>query len=260
MTTGTGQLTEHIADVGTGSHTAAVLREQALWESFKGRGELAARADLFALYHPLARRIAAKHFHAQTRTDVELNDVVQLACAGLIEAIDRFNPSLGVPFKFYGNRRILGSVLDGLARMTEQRAQAEAWRTARQDRLRSLKADADLASENFNEALAQLGAIANEMAIGFMLEDSGFLSSENTQALESPYDSLVWRQLQTRLAAELELLRPNERAVLSYHYLGAISFRQIAELLALSPGRIAQLHKSALGTLRKRLLKAGITG
>lgn len=107
--------------------------------------------------------------------------------------------------------------------------------------------------------MARLGSIVGELAIGFMLEDGGFVRDGSTETRDTPYDSLTWRQLEHRLAAEIELLPERERTVLTYHYLGATSFARIAELLGLSAGRIAQIHKSGLALLRKRLLKAGIT-
>jgi len=241
-----------------------VGEEAALWATLrdgadKDNDATAARAALFALYQSLARRIAHRQFRENARGDIELIDLVQLAHTGLIEAIDRFNPELGVPFKYYGNRRILGSILDGLSAMTERRAQSGARAAIRRERVRALKAShRPTPSSDVEAALAKLGAIAGELAIGFMLEDSGFLASPDAVAQETPYDSLVWRQMEHRLADELAALPSRERAVLTYHYLGAVSFARIAELLMLSTGRIAQLHKSGLGTLRKRLLKAGI--
>jgi len=233
--------------------------EDALWEALKGTGSAEARAALFALYQPLARRIALRHYRNHARGDIELGDILQLAHAGLLEAIDRFNPLLAVPFRYYGNRRIAGSVLDGLSGMTELRAQAGARRLVHQERLESLKAGSgeDPVARDDNP-LNHLRQIATELALGFMLEDSGLLAGPEAQAPETPYDSLIWRQLELRLVTELERLPPNERHVLSWHYMGGISFVRIAELLTLSKGRIAQLHKSALGTLRKRLLNAGI--
>ena len=259
MTTDASQLAQggkRLASAVAGEDDA---RERALWEALHNTGAVDARAQLFIHYQPLARRIALRQHRAQGRADVDLPDILQMAHMGLLEAIDHFNPARRVPFKYYGNRRILGCVLDGLARMTELRAQASSRQAARQDRLRSLKAGRQHETAgSLDQALAKLGAIANELAIGFMLEDSGFLSDPNAAAQDTPYDSLVWRQMERRLASELALLAVDERAVLTYHYLGAISFTRIAELLALSTGRISQIHKSALGKLRKRLLRSGI--
>lgn len=230
--------------------------ESQLWSDFRDTRLENARADLFRLYQPLARRIAVRQFRASGAPDIELNDILQLANAGLLEALDRFSPALGVPFKFYGNRRILGSILDGLARMTEVRAQASTRNAVRQERMRSIKHEEVDGAGDVDGAMAHLGAIAGELAIGFILEDAGFLSDPNASEQETPYDSVAWRQMEHRLATELDLLPPKERTVLTYHYLGAVSFAHIAELLNLSAGRISQLHKSALATLRKRLLTA----
>lgn len=246
-----------LADPNSTYHQA----ETALWSAWKEASDESARHQLFVHYQPLARRIASRLYRERQLGDLEFADALQFACIGLLEAIDHYRPELGVPFRYYGNRRIAGAVLDGLAHLTEKRAQAQTASRARKDRLASLKSahSSRGGSLDLNNALAELGEIATELALGFMLEDSGLLNFEMADPSPSPYDSLAWRGLTERLRAELDRLPERERLILTYHYLGAISFEQIARQMSLSKGRISQLHRSAIGTLRKRLLKAGIS-
>jgi len=48
-------------------------------------------------------------------------------------------------------------------------------------------------------------------------------------------------------------LSEQERTVIRYHYLQEVPFSEIAALLGLTKGRIAQIHKQALGRLRTAL-------
>jgi hypothetical protein len=59
-------------------------------------------------------RVARRHFRDRNNRTIEFPDLCQLAFAGLLEAIDRFDPDYGVSFSHFAERRITGSVLDGV--------------------------------------------------------------------------------------------------------------------------------------------------
>ena len=63
---------------------------------------------------PFARMIAARHFRGRRTGDIEFAELSQLAFIGLLEAIDHYDPAVGVPFRRYAGRRISGAMLDGL--------------------------------------------------------------------------------------------------------------------------------------------------
>jgi RNA polymerase sigma factor for flagellar operon FliA len=60
-----------------------------------------------------------------------------------------------------------------------------------------------------------------------------------------------------RLNGELASLPPREQLILRRHYHDGLGFDALAALLGLTKGRISQLHRSALATLRKRLGQRG---
>ena len=109
--------------------------EAALWREFKATGSNLVRQKLFDLHIAFARQIAAKHFLDRKSGDIEFSDLSQLAYTGLLEALDRFDPARGVPFRPYARRRISGSILDGLVHMSELREQMSFRQRARKERL-----------------------------------------------------------------------------------------------------------------------------
>ncbi len=226
--------------------------EPELWKDFKENGSPGARTRLFDLYLPLARQVARRRAF-RSAADIAFDDLFQLACAGLLEALDQFDPGRGSLFKHYAVRRISGSILDGVAKMSEVREQISYRNKARADRLRSLRAR-DPASGGKGEAMDELADLAVNLAIGFMLEDAGFAASEAQAArYATGYESLAFRQTAAALMAELSRLSEREQLVIRRHYLEGLGFDQIAALLHLSKGRISQIHKAAIGLLRKRL-------
>lgn len=229
--------------------------EADLWRSMREDGSAQARDRLFSDYLPFARSLARRHFRTLDASDIELNDLFQLAFAGLLEAMDRFDPGLGVPFRGFASRRINGSIIDGISRMSEVREQIGFRQRAKRERLRSLAAR-DTESGTSSNAVEALVDLAVGLAIGFMLEGTGlFRDEEAIETTANAYDGLAWKQVVQRVVGELSRLPEREGTIIRLHYLEEVNFDQIAILLGLSKGRISQLHKTALILLRKRLSK-----
>jgi RNA polymerase sigma factor for flagellar operon FliA len=237
--------------------TSASEDDPELWRAFKVSGSTSARERLFETHLPFARQIARREWLKRAGQHVDLEDLRQLACAGLLEAIDNYDLARGVPFRGYASRRILGSILDGLAKMSEVREQISFRNRVRRERARSLVAvDPDTLS--IEDALQALIDVAVGLALGFMLED-GALYAEESAVDRGPtaYESLAWKETVAHLMRELGSLPERERSILRHHYLEGLAFDQIASLHNLSKGRISQIHRSALTLLRKRLPRAG---
>jgi RNA polymerase sigma factor for flagellar operon FliA len=228
-----------------------------LWHAFKQTGSASARERLFSRYAAFAVQIAARHHRRRSVGDIEFSDLRQLAYTGLLEALDRFDPQRGVPFRAFAARRISGSVLDGITRLSEKHEQLS-WRARmRRDRVRSL-AGAREGEFSTSDAMASLAEIAVGLALGFMLEDA--MSHTEVDIGNRPptaYDSLVWKEMVTQLRRQLEGLPEREQQILRRHYMEGVTFDQLAALLDLTKGRISQLHRAALSLLRKRMDQRG---
>ena len=224
-----------------------------LWRAAREPAGAAARGRIFEAYLPFARSIARRVRRDRPGTDLDMDDLRQLAAEGLLQAIDRFDPDRGVPFEAFAARRISGNVRDGVAASSESRRHGAFRNRVRTERLRSLRADAieDLTPTEAIDALAELAA---QLAIGFILDDGAI---EATSRLSSPgpnaYESLAWSETTRRIVGAVEVLPEQERQVIRLHYLEGLEFARIADTLSLSRGRISQIHAAALGRLRKRL-------
>jgi RNA polymerase sigma factor for flagellar operon FliA len=232
--------------------------EAALWTQFKVGGSSDARERLFARHASFARNIARRHYRERSRGDIDFLDLQQLAYAGLLEAIDRFDLKKGAPFRHFAAYRVSGSILDGLSRMNEVREQISWHRRVRRERLSSLSAEDGEPLET-SEAMAKLTEIAVGLALGFMLEGTGLFvdqSGDERVAASVPavaYESAAWAETVGQLRKELDGLPERERAILTRHYMDGMNFDQLAELFGVTKGRVSQLHRAALNLLRKRL-------
>jgi RNA polymerase sigma factor for flagellar operon FliA len=232
---------------------ASAFREAELWREFALSGSAAVRQKLFDLYQTFARQIAVKQFLDRKSGDIEFADLCQFAYAGLLEALDRFDPVRGIPFRGFARRRITGSILDGLVHLSEIREQISFRKRVRAERLKSLTVDDPelLASADAMNALVEM---ATGLAVGFIIEDSGVYTVEDmADARPSPYDTLVWKQVVTALRGEISKLPAQQQEVVRYHYLRGLSFDGIARIMGLSRGRVSQIHRSALKILGNKL-------
>jgi RNA polymerase sigma factor FliA len=223
--------------------------EASLWRRFRFERELRCREQLFTRYRGLARGLAVRQLRARPRHGVELNDMEQFAYAGLLAAIDRFDPLRGIPFGAFA-RRIIGCIADGASSMNEIDAQYSYRRRVENERARSLRTE----SPGAPDPLRALAELATGLAIGLMLEGTGTVEpADGADHRPNAYESLAWSELQALLAREVARLPEREAAIIRHHYENGVSFTHIAQLLGLSKGRVSQLHASALARLSARI-------
>lgn len=80
--------------------------EAALWSRLKASDDKAARERLIELYLPYAKLLAGRYRAATEPSE----DLVQVACIGLVKAVDRFDIDRGVPFQGFAAPTILGEL------------------------------------------------------------------------------------------------------------------------------------------------------
>jgi RNA polymerase sigma factor FliA len=245
-----------------------------LWALWRGGSDAAARERLICHYLPYARMVAATVFARRTHSDVEFEDYLQLARIGLVESVDRFDPSQDAQFKTFAAKRVQGAVLNGLVRLTEKNQQISIKMRLRQERLEAAKEAAkEAASADANEAAAgpppprdadklfrYLAEVGIGLALGILLEDTGMVDAESfggdTHAPSpevSYFRKTEIQQLRTVLHGLVDQLPEQQKRVIRHHYLQEIPFDEIADAMSVTRGRISQLHRQGLLRLRELL-------
>jgi RNA polymerase sigma factor for flagellar operon FliA len=235
------------------------LAEAALWERCRS-GDADARERLLALHLPYARIVAASYYSKRMHDEIEFGDYLQLATVGLLECVDRYDPATGVQFRTFAARRMHGSLLDGLERMTEKQQQIAARKRLEQQRLESIREGtrAGTPRERNNEQLLAYVADAGlAFALSWLLDGTGMLHVEEKGASVPFYSSVELRQLRERILQLVHSLPAQERRVVHEHYFQERAFQEIAEAMQLTKGRISQIHHRALERLREDLAERG---
>jgi RNA polymerase sigma factor for flagellar operon FliA len=225
-----------------------------LWATLRTQPTVVAREAVFAHYLPYARAIAAQLFAGRHRDDVEFKDFLQLACIGLLESIDRFDPDRGFLFQTFCTARLKGCVLAGITRLSDGQEQVLLQRRMRRERTASLESEPD-ADRGSQDTFQKLATLAVGLALGFLLDDTGIVEDCVTKPAPygNAYQTVAWRQTRERLHAAVGRLAERDQKIIRYHYFHGLAFEQIADILGLTKGRISQLHRAALLALRVQI-------
>lgn len=250
-----------------------------LWHA--RHGDSKARAALVLHYLPYARMHAARLYAGRFGDDLEFGDYFQFATVALTEAVDTYDPDKEVRFETYAAYRIRGAVLDGIGAMSERMRQIAVTRELRQARLKSLLSLDAAASEGkaptdegrevqsaasrqalfpAGSALERLSDLGLGLALGLMLDGTAMIDAgldAPAPSIQQPYARLEMRQQRDRLLSLLQRLPEPQRLVMQWHYLQGMSFESHAKQMGLSKGRVSQLHRAALATLRRWMEEDG---
>jgi len=208
-------------------------------------------------YAPLVRQIAIQVASRLPR-NVMLDDLIQEGMMGLLDATNRYEPKPGASFETYAKARIRGAIYDSL------REEDVIPRHVR-DKLTLIERTAEELRQSLgrppedNEIATHLGMSIDDY---FAVLDSSMTITVVDEELPDVVDesadqmrALHQKQLAARIEDKLRELPERERLVLALHYQQDLSFREVAYVMELTPGRISQLHTQALIRLRGMLAK-----
>lgn len=235
----------------------AVHAPDPLWADWLQARMQAVRDELVSRYSELVRILAAKTFRHRYSEELEYADYVQFGMIGLLEAIDRFDPSLGIKFETFASHRIQGAILNGVETLSEKQQQIAVRGRVRAERVKSLVDNGGARPTRTNaDALHHLADIAIGLAMGFMLDNCGMYLDGDPSSGNTPYEHLELTQLRQRLTNLVKQLPAQECLVIRRHYYQRQQFEEVARTLGVTKGRVSQIHHAALARLREMHAKA----
>ena len=220
-------------------------------------------------FTPLVKRIA-HYMMAKLPASVQVDDLVQAGMIGLLDAINRYEGSLGAQFESYASQRIRGAILDELRqadwapRSLRQKARRiEAAVTVLEQRLGRSPTEKELAGElkislaEYQEALQDARGAQLVYYESFQKdEDESFLDRRCQDPRDNPLEAMLNENLRATLIKAIGDLPPREKLVMGMHYEQELNLREIGEVLGVSESRVCQLHTQAIARLRSRLNRA----
>ncbi len=221
-------------------------------------------------YAPLVKHIAGR-MAMRIPSSISFDELISAGCLGLIDAIDRFDPSKEVDLKTYAAYRIKGAILDELRSMD--------WYSRSMRKKMQLIERALMQVESREGRPAEDWEIADE--IGIPLEDyykllsnihgiglfslDEYIKDEDNDSLtkksfqerilsdDDPSQNVVKNELKRHLTKAVQTLSEKEQMVISLYYYEELTLKEIGQILELTESRICQIHTLALIKLKSRM-------
>ena len=237
--------------------------DAALWEEYVAAPTAACRERLVTRYLPLIKYVVGR-MTVSPPQGLDYEDLWSFGVFGLLDAIERFDPSKGFSFRTFAVPRIRGAVLDELRKCD--------WvsRTGR-EKLQKL-------NRAVEKVLRDRGLLRDEWVMQEMgvdektyreileLSSRSYVASlDEVMALEDGDVSLEGILSDGRDGAAERLEREDERAlvvdamrqlserevqVLSLYYYEGLALKEIGQVLGVTESRVSQIHGGALNALR----------
>jgi RNA polymerase sigma factor for flagellar operon FliA len=230
------------------------------------------REELIMEHVPLIKYHAYR-IATQLPPNIEINDLINAGVLGLMDAVEKFEPSRGVKFKTYAELRIRGAMLDSLRELdwaprslrkkskelskASQRLQQELGREANEQEL----------CDEMGMGLDELFKLTDQLkglSIGSFYDSSKRYDEDEGDAeclinyypdgtATSPYFVFEKEELKNILSEAIDYLPRKERLVISLYYFEELTMKEIGAVLRVNESRVSQLHTKAVLRLRTKL-------
>src|SRR3954467_1814974 len=242
-------------EVTTGAERAA--RERALLKRYHERGDHSARDRLAEEMLPLARALAGRY----AGRGEPLDDLVQVACIGIMKAIDGFDLSRDVRFSSYATPTVLGEI--------KRHFRDRTWalhvpRGTQELQLKVAKARDDLTNEHGRSPTVAELAQKVEASMEDVLDALQSAQAHRTRSFDEPAgeDStlaeslgsadpdLARAEMRVLLDSAFDVLSDRDREILRLRFEEDMTQTEISEQIGVSQMQVSRLIRQALARLR----------
>lgn len=228
------------------------------------------KEQLILEYAPTIKYIAQR-IAARLPPHISVDDLINAGVIGLIDAMEKFDPSRDNTFKTYAEFRIRGAMLDELRgldwvpRSVRQKESAlERAYEELERRLGRSASDEEVAAligiklHEFYEWLNQMKGVSllSLEGLGMRATDGEavnlleVLPSDDTK---SPSQLFQAHRLKEIVARAIDDLPYQERIVISLYYYEELTMKEIGKVLEITESRVSQIHTKAILHLRTKL-------
>lgn len=219
-------------------------------------------------YAPLIKYISQK-IAARLPSNIDLDDLFSAGVIGLMDAIDKYDPSRDNKFKTYAEFRIRGAILDELRNqdwvprsVRESNKKEERARIALEQKLGRPASDREVADflelslDDYHERTGR-----TRVSLLSLEELGGAPNGERKSLLEclehpnskSPFTQLKSKGVKEIIMKSVEELPEKQKLVLSLYYYEDLNLKEIGRILDVTESRVSQLHTQAVQKMRAKL-------
>lgn len=227
------------------------------------------RDHLIMDYAPLIRFVAQR-VAARLPSNIEIDDLISAGVIGLMDAIEKYDPSRDNKFKTYAEFRIRGAILDELRSqdwvprsVRDKAKKIERTYAELEQRFGRAVSDQEL-SEAMGMTLDEYYDMVSKVKATTLLsidEMTGPNQSDRRTLMEclenasskNPFVQLKSKGVRDVLMANIEDLPEKQKLVLALYYYEDLNLKEIGKILEVTESRVSQLHTQAVNRLRAKL-------
>jgi RNA polymerase sigma factor for flagellar operon FliA len=237
-----------------------------LWDEYRKTNDKKIKDQLIVKYIDLVKIIAGR-LYVNYRNNTEFEDLVSYGIFGLLDAIDKFDPSKNVKFETYAYIRIRGAIIDQLRtldwipRSVRQKYKKieDAYKTIENKLGRSAN-DQEVAHE-LNISVAELNSMLGEVhsfsviSLEEKISNNANFTIMDEDISTEPQQSLEKEEVKKILLDSLNELAEREKKIIELYYYSELTYKEISAILSVSESRISQIHTKAIMKLKSKLTR-----
>lgn len=251
-------------------YTDAPAEIDVIWAKFAKDKSPELRSQLITVYAPLVRFVVGRLGIPPTSL-LEAEDLVSYGMIGLINAIDRFDPSRGVRFEAFASVRIRGAVIDQLrslnwlprsaisrVRQIESALAVLEQKLGRPAQEKEVAEEMGVSADRYRQILLEMNStvLSLDAPLGSPSQDDEVTSLSELledHTAPGPVEQAEQQELTEMLSAAIEGLPQREKLLLALYYHEELTMKEISKILRVSESRVCQLHMQAVMRLRSSL-------
>lgn len=219
-------------------------------------------------YLPNVKRIVQK-IAVYLPQSVEIDDLLNVGVIGLIQAIERYDPTRDNKFMTYAAFRIRGAVLcelrsrDYISRTNRRKVRVLEKTYLKLDKKKGGDVEDHEIVKEMGVTFEQFYKIRQMSNITFIsLEEMGYSSDKKRDSLSEMFinnrdkDALNLtgiKEVKVAIAKTIEELPEKEKLVISLYYMDELTMKETGKVLGITEPRVSQLHSKAITRLRTKL-------
>lgn len=231
------------------------------------------REEIIESYLPYVKRVVHR-IAVHLPQHVEVDDLIHVGVIGLIQALDRYDPSRDNSFLTYAIFRIKGAVLselrsrDYLSRSNRKKVRELDLTFMELENRLGRPPSWEEVADDMGVDLESVHDIKRMSSISFVsFEEMGAHSEEekttifNALMSSDSADALTMtrlKELQKGIAEAVMNLSEKEKLVISLYYTEELTMKEAGKALNVTESRVSQIHSQAIVHMRNHLRKMGL--
>jgi len=227
-----------------------------------------ARNQMIVQYLPLVK-YTLERMNLFIPPTIDKEDLIEAGILGLIDAVEKFDPTKNCDFATYAKFRIRGAILDELRNLDwmpkslrQKARQLEDVYLALEQKLGYPPSDKEVAKalgindEKYHKLIQKLKGVSIiylEDLLNVEMERGNISDIVADQNVESAIENVYSKEIVSILSQAIAELPEKERLVISLYYYNGLTLREIGEVIGVAKSTVSELQTKALLRLRAKL-------